>query len=537
MNMTSHTTAQDILAALGAVTWTCSGMLDGGAIAFTLNGRDCDANTFFALLTPASRSQFEHAIQSAPSSLELKVDFANGDSAQITAKAVGDVLAGIILPMDERRDGEYDALTGLYSRAAFLGRLDLALQAMDDINIATFDLDRMSKLNETLGPDQADRLLSTLAGRLLTSFGWGLVPARVGEDEFAVILPNQDANSVEHILDKLQGSLSIAGVEIFPTFSVGLAQHTASEGKATAIEVLRRAEGDLKAKRQKVLSDKGHTLSKTVGGDVNQLVSEADLRHALNRNQIIPFYQPVVDIETGQIKGFEALMRWQHPKRGLLPPDDFLAMALELNLLEEFGRHILFAAGDQLAEWQRMFATHDVFVSLNISSCEIGRDGLIDDIKSIVDRGNLKPGALRIEVTEQQILHDFDMAVAAANAMKAAGASLALDDFGTGFSSLSYLAKLPVDVLKIDRYFVRTMASNMGSAHIVRSIIDLARNLDLDIVAEGVEGADVRDMLKNFGCQYAQGFRYAPALPADEATDYIKQFMDPVPTNLGATSA
>ncbi len=514
----------ETLGQVGAVTWSCQGYGSVQGVHFTLNGRTSDANTFFACLMPASRSRLEDALASMDDRLQLDVSFANGDSALMVARKVGDQISGVILPIENAEGADTDALTQLYSRTAFLNGIQVALANGQDVAVATFDLDRMANLNETLGPDQGDRLLATLGGRLLSAYGHDLSPARVGEDEFAVILPSADKDLALDVKDCLEAPLTLAGVEVFPTFAMGIGTRARPDEVVTALEILRRAERELKISRAKDRHAKSHAIVRRNQDGFSQLVSEADLRRALENDEIVPFYQPIVSIEDGQLKGFEALMRWHHPKRGLLSPDDFLAMALELNLLNDFGRAILMRSAHQLSKWQDQFDGLDIILSVNVSGRELDREGLIEDISAVVKTGNLHPGALRVEVTEQQILPDIEAAIRNVNAIKTAGASVALDDFGAGFSSLSYLARLPVDALKIDRYFVHTMATSMGSSHIVRSVIDLARSFDLEVVAEGVERIETAEMLKNFGCPYAQGFRYAPPLPRGVAEDYIRQF-------------
>jgi len=238
----------------------------------------------------------------------------------------------------------------------------------------------------------------------------------------------------------------------------------------------------------------------------------------------VPFFQPVVRLDTGVIAGFEALARWRHPRRGVLAPDDFLPLCEEMGLLVELGAHMMQAAALQLAAWRAAHrAAGEITVSVNLSTGEIHRDNLVADVGALLADTGLPRGALKLEITESDIMRDPEGAAVILRQLRDAGAGLALDDFGTGFSSLSYLTRLPFDTLKIDRYFVRTMAANEGSDKIVRSVINLGRDLSLEVVAEGVENAQMARRLMEIGCHYGQGYGYAPALSAQEAEVYLNE--------------
>ena len=257
---------------------------------------------------------------------------------------------------------------------------------------------------------------------------------------------------------------------------------------------------------------------------LSRLALEADLRNAFVRGEIEPFYQPVVNLLTGAVAGFEALARWRHPKRGLVPPDEFLGLADEMGLMNDLGLLMMTSASRQLAEWlTRHPSAGKLFCSVNLSVGEIERPNLVEDVTRIIADAGLPKGALKLEVTEGDIMRDTTRAAETLTRLREAGASLALDDFGTGFSSLTWLAKLPFDTLKIDRYFVLTMDKDEGSAKIVKSVVNLGRDLSLEVVAEGVENAGLAKLLLDAQCHYGQGFGYAPALPAQEAEVYLNE--------------
>jgi c-di-GMP-specific phosphodiesterase len=255
---------------------------------------------------------------------------------------------------------------------------------------------------------------------------------------------------------------------------------------------------------------------------LSQLALEADLRGAVGRGEMTPFYQPIVRLADGKLTGFEALCRWRHPRRGIIPPDEFLPLAVELGLMDEIGAHMIRTSARQLAAWRTSHAAvGDLTVSVNLSTGEIHRPGLIDDVTGLIAKHRLPHGSLKLEITESDIMRDPEGAATVLRALRAGGAGLALDDFGTGFSSLSYLTRLPFDTLKIDRYFVRTMSTNEGSVKIVSSVVKLGQDLNLEVVAEGVENAIMARQLMELGCDYGQGWLFGRPVRAEELQERV----------------
>jgi c-di-GMP-specific phosphodiesterase len=322
----------------------------------------------------------------------------------------------------------------------------------------------------------------------------------------------------------LEQPLRVAGFDIYPTMTMGQVKAEGGDDAPEVGELLRRAELDLEnAKLARRAPAAGMVKERDTDG-LSRLALEADLRGALMRGEIVPYYQPVVRLSTGAISGFEALVRWRHPRRGLVAPDQFLGLADEMGLLLDIGAHMLETAARQLATWRAAHkAAGELTVSVNLSTVEVDRPNLVADVSRILRDTALPPGALKLEITESDIMRDPEKAAKILQALREVGAGLAIDDFGTGFSSLQYLTRLPFDTLKIDRYFVRTMGSNEGSDKIVRSVVNLGRDLDLEVVAEGVENAVMARRLLQIGCDYGQGFGYAPALSAQEAEVYLNE--------------
>jgi c-di-GMP-specific phosphodiesterase len=316
----------------------------------------------------------------------------------------------------------------------------------------------------------------------------------------------------------------VAGFDIHPTLSIGAVEAQGGEDAPDAAELLRRAELAVEAAKSGGRGGAAAYGRALESDGLSRLALEADLRGAIGRGELTPFYQPIVRLSTGALSGFEALVRWRHPRRGLLMPDTFLPICDEMGLMSDLGAHMMREASKQLAAWRRdHLDAGELTVAVNLSTGEIDRPDLVADVTRIREETGLPPGALKLEVTEGDVMRDPDRAAVVLRALRAAGAALALDDFGTGFSSLSYLTRLPFDTLKIDRYFVRTMATNPGSAKIVSSVVKLGQDLDLEVVAEGVENAGMARQLLSLGCDYGQGFGYAPALSPSEAEVYLNE--------------
>lgn len=433
----------------------------------------------------------------------------------------GDRAAGVIARDRSALEREDDPLTGLLGRTAFVRQAGERLRFGGRRVLVVADLDRLRRLNEALGHERADMVLSALGARLKAAFRPDCLPARIGEDEFAILGEGDPAALSDAVRRALQSPLRLAGFDIFPSVSVGAVEANGGPDAADASELLRRAELAVEAAKG---SGGPAAYGRALESDgLSRLALEGDLRAALDRGELEAFYQPIVRLGTGAIAGFEALIRWRHPRRGLVAPDDFLPLAEEMGLMPDIGRMMVARSAHQLAAWLREHRVPDLFVSVNLSTEELDKPGLVEMVgQTIIDAG-LPRGALKVEITEGQIMRDPDRAAGILSALREVGASLALDDFGTGFSSLAYLTRLPFDTLKIDRYFVRTMAANEGSAKIVRSVSSLGRDLSLEIVAEGVENAGMARTLEKLGCHYGQGFGYAPALSAQDAAVYLNE--------------
>ena len=415
--------------------------------------------------------------------------------------------AGVVAREMRFTASERDNLTGLLDRRSFVQRAREKLGRPGAYELIVADLNRLRRLNEALGHERADLVLAALGSRLATAFSDEALTARIGEDEFAVLTRKSATPTVDTLRAALEQPLRVAGFDIHPTLSVGEVLVEGGDDAPEAAELLRRAELAIEASKAGGRGGPAAAYGRSLETDgLSRLALEADLRGAIQRGEIMAFFQPIVRLSTGELSGFEALARWRHPRRGFLAPDDFLGLMAEMGILPELGAFMMNASARQLGAWRRAHPAVDhLTCSVNLSTGEIDRAGLVDEVADLVRENGLRRGSLKLEITESDIMRDPDRAAVTLRSLRDAGSGLALDDFGTGFSSLSYLTRLPFDTLKIDRYFVRTMSANEGSAKIVRSVIQLGQDLALEVVAEGGENGIMARALLELGCDYGQG--------------------------------
>lgn len=489
---------------------------------------ECTSSSLLALAMPRDRFVVEEMLRTQPPGTEISARVRLRDGEVCIWRGIwleeGVRAAGVIVSEVQFAASHLDPLTGLLDRKSFVSQAREQLQIPGSYDLLVADLDRLRRLNEALGHERADLVLAALGSRLSSAFPPGALLARIGEDEFAALAPSGEGTASERLRIALEQPLRVAGFDIYPTLSIGALRVEGGEDAPEATELLRRAELAVESAKGGGRGGAAAYGRAMETDGLSKLALEADLRGAIQRGEIVPFFQPVVRLSTGGISGFEALARWRHPRRGLVFPDEFLPLCNEMGLLAELGAHMLQASAKQLAAWKLAHrAATDLTCSVNLSTGEIDRPGLVQDVGRIIREAGLPSGAIKLEVTESDIMRDPDRAAVILGQLRAVGAGLALDDFGTGFSSLSYLSRLPFDTLKVDRYFVRTMTSNEGSAKIVRSVINLGGDLALEVVAEGVENAQVARQLQDLGCDYGQGFGYAPGLSAQEAEVYLNE--------------
>ncbi|PIF25294.1 PAS domain S-box-containing protein/diguanylate cyclase (GGDEF)-like protein [Acidovorax sp. 56] len=420
----------------------------------------------------------------------------------------------------------YDALTGLPNRRLLLDRLQRSIAAGQRTKaqgaLLFIDLDNFKDLNDTLGHDMGDQLLSQVAARLVGSVREADTVSRFGGDEFVVMLENlsadlhEAATQAEIVADKLLASLNepfaLDGGQHYSTPSIGITLY--GEQRLTVDELLKRA--DLAMYQAKAA---GRNTQRFFDPDMQAAVNarsnlEADLRQGLARGELMVHYQPVVDHD-GKLVGAEALARWRHPQRGMISPADFIPLAEQTGLILPLGQTVLHTACSQLAAWAQNPATAHLTLSVNVSARQFRQAGFVAQVLGTLKDCQADPHRLKLELTESLLLGDIEDTIERMEQLKKEGVGFALDDFGTGYSSLSYLKRLPLDQVKIDQSFVRDVLSDPNDAAIVRTILALAKSLDLEVVAEGVETAGQLGFLRLHGCEGFQGYLFGRPVPVD----------------------
>jgi diguanylate cyclase (GGDEF)-like protein/PAS domain S-box-containing protein len=428
-----------------------------------------------------------------------------------------------------------DPLTGLPNRLLFLDRLDRLMKYAKRHKASSFavlflDLDAFKMINDSMGHLVGDQLLVAVAKRLesclrATDTVVRLAPetftlARMGGDEFTILVdglndPADAENAAQRIIKGLSEPFVLGGKEVFTSASIGIALGSSSYRHPE--EILRDA--DTAMYRAKSL---GKARYEVFNADMRasvmaRLELETDLRRALERQEFRNFYQPIVELETGETMGFEALLRWQHPTRGLLAPKEFIPVAEETGLIRELGWWNLRQACLDISDWNaNLTRDRALTISVNLSIKQFIQLNLAENIRNLLNELNLPPETLKLEITESTVMEDPTAAIEMLRQMKAIGIQLAIDDFGTGYSSLSYLHRFPLDTLKIDRSFISGGEGGVSGMEIARTILPLANDLCLDVVAEGVETAEQAEELRKLKCKYAQGFYFSKPVSREE---------------------
>jgi diguanylate cyclase (GGDEF)-like protein len=426
----------------------------------------------------------------------------------------------------------HDALTGLPNRPLLIDHLKLAIERCklnhDHLFAVLFiDLDRFKNINDSLGHNTGDQLLVAIAARIADCLRPTDTIARLGGDEFAILLDGlEDWTMATVVADRVQAELlkpfSLNGHEVYTTASIGI--RLSMDGREDAENMLRDA--DTAMYRAKDNGKARHELFHNTmhARAVALLKLENDLRRAIERNEFCVHYQPIISLETEGLAGFEALVRWDHPERGTVPPDEFIALAEETGLISEIGTWVLREACTKLKEWHATPGRESLTVSVNLSGKQLTQTDLIEQIETTVRETGINPAWLRLEITETVVMENAELATTTLVQLRKLGVHLSIDDFGTGYSSLSYLHRFPVNTLKIDRSFIGRMARGDENSEIVGTICTLANNLGMEVVAEGVETREHLELLRSLKCQYGQGYLFSKPLDAEKATAMVLEY-------------
>jgi diguanylate cyclase (GGDEF)-like protein len=416
----------------------------------------------------------------------------------------------------------HDALTGLPNRVLMDDRLSQSIVLADrqgqTFAVLLVDLDRFKLVNDSLGHRAGDELLKEVAQRLKSVVRDVDTVARLGGDEFVLIVtpsPERDAPQqvAKRIIDAMQPSVRIAGIEIHTSPSIGIAFYP---GDATTIEaLLAHADAAMYCAKQRGRNNFQCFMPGMNTATQEKVRLESDLRVALEQKQFELHYQPKVNTATGVMHGAEALLRWQHPVRGSIPPAEFIPIAEESGLIGSIGAWVVREACRQARAWQ-VAGLPPLRVAVNLSASQFRQGNIVEMIGDALDQAGLEPRFLEVELTESAVMSDPEESIAILEKLSTMGVLVSVDDFGTGYSSMSYLRRFPIDKLKIDRGFISEIMSRSEDASIVRAIISLAHSLKLKVVAEGVESTEQLEFLKTLGCDQYQGFHYSRALPVSE---------------------
>jgi diguanylate cyclase (GGDEF)-like protein/PAS domain S-box-containing protein len=429
------------------------------------------------------------------------------------------------------RDALHDSLTGLPNRVLMLDRLERSItrctrDRQHAFAVLFLDLDRFKVINDSLGHVVGDQLLVQFAQRLSACVRPTDTVARLGGDEFTILLEDpkdsDDALAVaQRILDALRRPIALDNQEIFVSTSIGIAlSHT---GYQRPQDVLRDADTAMyRAKSQgksqaQVFDQSMHARA------VKQLQIENDLRRAIDRDELVLHYQPIFRIGSSKLRAFEALVRWKHPERGLIPPMDFIPIAEETGLILPMGKWVLNAACQQAAHWLALFPDRPIDMNINLSARQFSQNDLVEQVTAALRKSGLPAKHLTLEITESVVMEKPEAAILMLQSLKDLGVQLNIDDFGTGYSSLAYLQRFPVDTMKIDRSFISRMTEGPENAEIVRTIIALAHNLNLHVTAEGIETTEQLAQLDKLECENAQGYLFSRPLDAAAAGELLKK--------------
>ncbi|WP_029006814.1 sensor domain-containing protein [Azospirillum halopraeferens] len=429
-------------------------------------------------------------------------------------------------------DALHDGMTGLSNRTLLLDRIGQSLDrhrrtGARHFAVLLLDIDRFKTINDTLGPHAGDRILRTIAKRLEDSRRMGDTLGRLSADEFSMLLNDIDdvgdaLSAAERLSQAVARPIDLDGHAVVLTCSVGIA--LSESGYERPEDMLRDA--SLAMYRAK---SGGRNRIDVFDGALRRqamamMRTESDLRTALEQGQLCLYYQPIITLGSGRIAGFEALMRWRHPDRGLVPPLDFIPLAEETGLIVPMGRWAVREAVRRIADWQTRFPRSEpLFMSVNVSSRQFLDDDLPGLVREVLTDHPIPPRSLKLEITESLLMKDPDRCRAIMQEIRAMDVRLSIDDFGTGYSSLAYLHRYPADTLKIDKTFVQAIATGESSAAIVQVITTLAAILGMDAVAEGIESAGEAEFLRDIACKYGQGYHFARPVPDDAAETLLAQ--------------
>ena len=490
------------------------------------------AGRVFAMVEAGRDTHFEYwQSHDAVNRRELEISIARfGEDGSLLLLSIVDRTAEAISRINLRREMLSDSLTGFCNRTGFEEEVEDAITALTKSGAATgyaiilLDLARFSRVNESVGAMAGDELIITVARRLNSRIRSNEILCRLGGNEFALFVHlGNDNDDIIRIAQRLTEAFiepcQLSNLEIQVECAVAAA--VGEVGADDPMDTLRHAQ--IALKRAKLTKSFELYATGTIDTARRRFSMETDLRTALKRGELELHYQPLVDLGTGSLNGFEALARWQHPDLGAISPVDFIPVAEESGLIVPLGRWALDQAARTIADWDARLGTDSDFrISVNLSAVQIQRDDVLGAVRSALSDADISGDRMTLELTESAFVNDPEGAKRLLQSLKDLDTNLAMDDFGTGYSNLAYLQQLPIDVLKIDRSFVSDMMIDKDKRAIVRTVLSLARALGMKTTAEGIESEEISDILRRLGCSVGQGYYFARPLTADAAYAFLE---------------
>jgi diguanylate cyclase (GGDEF)-like protein len=494
---------------------------------------------------PASRMPMQHAIATGAEVLDMEMEVVRDGRTVATILGYAAPLfdeagrprgaIGASLDITERKRAEEqirslaykDSLTGLPNRLLFGDRLRVAVAQAHRVGqrlaVLFLDLDRLKVINDSLGHSVGDRMIAEVGQRLRTCVREGDTVARLGGDEFTLLLPGitqvvDAAKVAEKVLEVLRAPVHVDGRELFVTASLGISVYP--EDGRDAETLLKNADTAMYRAKDQGRDHYQLYTSAMNATALERLALESSLRKALAQDELVLYYQPVLDLASGRVHGVESLLRWRHPEMGLVSPAEFVPLAELTGLILPMGPWTLRTACRQAQAWRRQLSS-DLTVAVNLSARQFQQPDLAGQVAAALEEAGLQPRLLELEITESNAMHHAESTIRTLRELKSLGVRLSIDDFGTGYSSLSYLKRFPIDTLKIDQSFIRDISTDPDDAAIATAVIAMARTLELDVVAEGVETEEQLQFLADHGCDRIQGYVFSPAVSAERCGEVL----------------
>ncbi|TKD68827.1 putative bifunctional diguanylate cyclase/phosphodiesterase [Pseudalkalibacillus hwajinpoensis] len=502
--------------------------------------------TFDEVISPSdvalARGMFHRSLKGEVHQFEVKIQTKKKDHKElyistvpimISGKIVG--VYGIAKDITENNRAEkmihylayHDELTSLPNRRYFNEKLNGLLQGDEHEAFAVMliDFDRFKRINDLFGHEFGDRVLQAIGKRLEQVLNGRFVVARLGGDEFTILVTEEEqhvARIAKQVLESFQQPLLIDTQECLLTASIGISlyPHHGSD----AAELLKHADMAMYDVKDKTTNNFAFYIEEMSNQTLHKIILENDLRRAIDENELVVYYQPKINTFLGKVIGFEALVRWKHPNIGLIPPDEFIQAAEETGLIIPIEKWVMRQACEQIKQWHVLYEK-ELTIAVNLSQRHFNQEDIVCTIHTILTEVGLEPESLEIEITESMAMFNEEETIEKLHKLRELGLEISMDDFGTGYSSLNYMKKLPINRLKIDRLFIKDITNSSCDLAVVTTIISMARHLELDIIAEGVETEEQLSVLKGLECYEVQGYLYSKPIPAKEIEEFMETYV------------